>query len=91
MFDRNAYMKKYYSEQYQRRKNANKCTACGVSLPLGHPVLYCEVCKKRQAENSRKYNEKKKRELIRATIGKAQEIHPKKAFAGDAEKEGGQR
>ena len=44
------------------------CTVCGVGLPLGHPVLYCEVCKKRQAENSRKYNEKKKRELIRATL-----------------------
>lgn len=53
MFDRDAYMKKYYGDRYNRRKEQGKCTKCGVALSKECVTLLCEPCREKQKHLSK--------------------------------------
>ena len=63
MFDRDAYMKKYYAERYKRMKAEGRCTMCGVELPRDCTTILCELCREKQSQRGKIQWQKKKRLL----------------------------
>ena len=66
---------KYYHERYFKRKSEHKCVYCGKQLAESRADAMCEECReKSRAIQRKRYQKKKREELLRALHSTSVEV-----------------